>query len=156
LIDLVDDALDLTVRGGFVGVRFDKVDVSYEAHIADTYLEIAATGREALPAELVIQAELSSDAAPLEFDSGDLSRRPRTVASVKWRPKVSTAAAERDRSPNIAPILEEVFSQTGWRPGNAVVLLIRGCGKRAGHLSHSDVHGAPRLYVELRPGDAKG
>jgi hypothetical protein len=153
LIDLVDDALDLTVRGGLVGVRFDKVDVSYGAHIAATYLEIAATGREALPAELVIQAELSSDAAPLEFDSADLSRRPQTVASVKWRPKVSTAAAERERSPNIAPILEEVFSQTGWRPGNAVVLLIRGCGKRAGHLSSKDERGAPRLYVEFRPGD---
>ena len=153
LIDLVDDALDLTVRGGLVGVRFDQVDVSYEAHIADTYLEIAATGREALPAELVIQAELSSDAAPLEFGSGDLSRRPRTVASVKWRPKVTTAAAERERSPNIAPILEEVFSQTGWRPGNAVVLLIRGCGKRAGHLSSRDEQGAPRLYVQFRQGD---
>jgi hypothetical protein len=153
LIDLVDDALDLTVRGGLVGVRFDKVDVSYEARIADTYLEIAATGRETLPAELVIQAELSSDAAPLQFDGGDLSRRPRTVASVTWRPKVSTAAAERERSPNIAPILEEVFSQTGWRPGNAVVLLIHGCGKRAGHLSSKDEQGVPRLYVEFRPGD---
>jgi hypothetical protein len=103
----------------------------------------------------VIQAELAADAAPLAPDSGDLSRRRRTTASVSWHPNAGTVSAEQERSPNLAPILEEVFAQTGWQPGNAVVLLIRGCGKRAGHLSHSDVHGAPRLYVELRPGDAR-
>jgi hypothetical protein len=156
LVEVVDDDLDLTARSGTVGVRFDRVDVSHGAHVADTYLEITAAGRDAPPAELVIQAELAADAAPLMPDSGDLSRRRRTTASVRWHPNAGTVAAERERSPNLAPILEEVFAQTGWQPGNAVVLLIRGCGKRAGHLSHSDVHGAPRLYVELRPGDAKG
>ena len=153
LVEFVDDALDLTVTGGTVGVRFDKVDVPYGTHIADTYLEITATGREAPPAELVIQAELSADASPLKFDSGDLSRRRRTTASVKWHPKIGTTAAERQRSPNIAPILEEVFAQIGWRPGNAVVLLIRGCGRRAGHLSSKDELAAPRLYVELPQGE---
>ena len=152
LIEFVDDALDLTVTGGTVGVRFDKVDVPYGTHIADTYLEITATGREAPPAELVIQAELSADASPLKFDSGDLSRRQRTAASVKWHPKIGTTA-ERQRSPNIAPILQEVFAQIGWRPGNAIVLLIRGCGRRAGHLSSRDELGAPRLYVELPQGE---
>jgi hypothetical protein len=46
-----------------------------------------------------------------------------------------------------------VFAQTAWRPGNAVVLLIRGCGRRASHLSYGDEREAPRLYVELRQGD---
>ena len=156
LVEFVDDDLDLTARTGTVGVRFDRVDVSHGAHVADTYLEITAAGRDAPPAELVIQAELAADAAPLVPDSGDLSRRRRTTASVSWHPNGGTVAAERERSPNLAPILEEVFAQTGWQPGNAVVLLIRGCGKRAGHLSHSDVHGVPRLYVELRPSDSKG
>ena len=156
LVEFLDDDLDLTARGGTVGVRFDKVDVSHGAHVADTYLEITAAGRDAPSAELVIQAELAADAAPLVPDSGDLSRRRRTTASVRWHPNVGAESAERERSPNLAPILEEVFAQTGWQPGNAVVLLIRGCGKRAGHLSHGDVHGVPRLYVELRPADARG
>jgi hypothetical protein len=149
-IEPVDGALDLTARSGTVGVRFDRVDVSYGTHVADTYLEIAAVGRDALPAELVIQAELSADASPLQLDSGDLSRRRRTTASVSWHPKSGTVALDRERSPNLAPILDEVFAQTTWRPGNSVVLLIHGCGRRAGHISHGDGQGAPRLYVELR------
>jgi hypothetical protein len=151
IVEFVDDAVDLTARSGTVGVRFDRLAVPYGTHIADTYLEIIATGRDATPAELVIQAELSADAAPLSFDSGDLSRRQRTTASVSWHPNSRTAAVERQRSPNLAPILDEVFAQAAWRPGNAVVLLIRGCGRRAGHLSSSDGVAAPRLYVELRP-----
>jgi hypothetical protein len=153
VIDFVDDALDLTVRSGTVGVRFDKVNVSNGAHVADTYLEISATGRDEIPAELVIQAELAADAAPLTGDNGDLSRRHRTLASLSWHPKGGTAAAERARSPSLAPILDEVFAQTSWRPGNAVVLLIRGCGKRPGHQSSKDEGRAPTLYVQLRQGD---
>ena len=152
-IEFVDDALDLTAGGSIVAVRFDKVDVPHGAHVADTYLEITAAGRDAPPAGLVIQAELSADAPPLSLDSGDLSRRRRTTGSVSWHPKTRTGAVERERSPNLAPILEEVFAQTAWRPGNAVVLLIRGCGRQAAHLSRGDGHGAPRLYVELRQGD---
>ena len=153
VIDVVDEALDLTARGSTAGVRFEKVDVSYGAQVADTYLELSVAGRDAAPAELVIQAELSADAAPLEFDGGDLSRRRRTTASVTWHPRAGIESAGRERSPNLAPILEEVFAQTAWRPGNAVVLLIRGCGRRAGHLPDRSGYGAPRLYVELHQGD---
>jgi hypothetical protein len=152
-VEFVDDALDLTASSSTVGVRFNEVDVSHGAHVADTYLEFAAAGRDPHPAELVIQAELAANAAPLELDSGDLSRRQRTTATVIWRPSAATATAERERSPNLAPILEEVFAQAGWRPGNAVVLLIRGCGRPAGHLSSKAGHVTPRLYVELSQGD---
>ncbi len=153
LIEFVDEPLDLTARGSTVAVRFDKVDVTSGAHIADTYLELAVAAHDTPPAELVIQAELAADAAPLGPDSGDLSRRQRTIASVNWHPGTGAAGGGRERSPNLAPLLEEVFAQSGWRPGNAVVLLIRGCGRRAGHLSDKSEYAAPRLYVELRQGE---
>jgi hypothetical protein len=69
--------LDLTARGSTVGVRFDNVDVSYGAHVADTYLEITFAGRDAPLAELVIQAELSANASPLRLAPGRwLSHEP--------------------------------------------------------------------------------
>ena len=152
-VGVVDDALDLTVAGSEVGIRFDKVEVSSGAHLAATYLEAAVAGRDASRTDLVIQAELSGNAAPLGLESGDLSRRPHTVASVTWHLNTRTGSAERERSPDLAPLLEEVFAQTAWRPGNAVVLLIRGCGKRAGHLESRSGYVTPRLYVELREGE---
>ena len=148
-IEFVDDALDLAASSGTVGIRFDKVNVSAGAHVADTYLELTVAGHDAAAANLVIQAELAADAPPLGPESGNLTHRRRTVACVSWHPKTRTAGAERERSPNLAPLLEEVFAQSAWRPGNAVVLLIRGCGKRALHLASRSGYVAPRLYVEL-------
>ena len=152
-MELVDDALDLAAASGTVAVRFDHMDIANSAHLAETYLEVTLAGHAASPAELVIQAELSADPRPLGLDNGDLSNRRRTVARITWHPTLHTGAAERERSPDLAPLLEEVFAQSGWRPGNAVVLIIQGCGRKAGHLLSSTGYVPARLYVELRQGE---
>lgn len=152
-IEYVDEALDLTARGSTVGVRFDRVQVSSGLQVADTYLQLAVAGHDAPPTELVIQAELAASAAPLGPDNGDLTQRRRTTAKVLWHPKTGADSADWQRSPSLAPLLEEVLAQPQWRPGNAVVLLIRGCGRRAGHIPDRSQYQAPRLYVELRQDD---
>jgi hypothetical protein len=152
-MEFVDDALDLAAASGTVAVRFDHMDIANSAHLAETYLEATLAGHATSPAELTIQAELSADPPPLGLDNGDLSNRRRTVASITWHPTLHTGAAERARSPNLAPLLEEVFAQNAWRPGNAVVLLIHGCGRRAGHLLSSNGYVPAHLYVELRQGE---
>jgi len=101
---------------------------------------------------LRIQAERSVNAPALKFENGDLSRRPRTTANVLWDPSPWTAIGQQERSPNLAPILEAIFAQTSWQPGNAVTLLINGSsGRRAAQVPAE--HGrdaAPVLYIELQ------
>ena len=118
--------------------------------VAKAYLELTAARPESQPTTLDMQAELSGNAPGLKFEKGDLSRRQRTAASVKWEPSPWTTVGEQERSPNLAPILEEVFAQTAWQSGNAVVLLIHGAGQRAAQSPDQDRRGAPKLYIELQ------
>jgi len=144
------EVLEMTTGESAIGIHFDKLNVPQGVHIANSYLEFTAARPGSQPTTLEIQAELSGNASPLKFEKGDLSRRHRTTASVKWEPNPWISVGEQERSPNLAPILEEVFTQAGWRPGNAVVLLLHGSGRRIAQLPDEDGRGAPKLYIELR------
>jgi len=144
------EVLEMVANKSAIGIHFDKVNVPQGVHIANAYLQFTAARPESRPTVLEIQAELSGNLPALKFAKGDLSRRHRTTASVIWEPNPWTTVGEQERSPNLAPILEEVFAQAGWRPGNAVVLLMHGSGRRIAQLPDEDGRGAPKLYIELQ------
>ncbi len=145
------DALYITANNNTLGIYFDRVNVPQGAHIANAYLEFTTAHPESQPTALEIHAELSGNALALKFEKGNLSRRHRTAASVNWEPNAWIKVGEQERSPNLAPILEEVFAQAGWQSGNAVVLLIDGSGRRIVQAFDEDGRGAPKLYIELQP-----
>jgi hypothetical protein len=149
LVRPAQGALEIAADKGIIGIHFDKIDVPQGMRVAKAYLELTAARPESQPTTLDMQAELSGNAPGLKFEKGDLSRRQRTAASVKWEPSPWTTVGEQERSPNLAPILEEVFAQTAWQSGNAVVLLIQGAGQRAAQSPDQDRRGAPKLYIKL-------
>jgi len=150
LVRPAQGALEIAADKGIIGIHFDKIDVPQGMRVAKAYLELTAARPESQPTTLDMQAELSGNAPGLKFEKGDLSRRQRTAASVKWEPSPWTTVGEQERSPNLAPILEEVFAQTAWQSGNAVVLLIQGAGQRAAQSPDQDRRGAPKLYIKLQ------
>jgi hypothetical protein len=145
-------ALDMGANQSIFGIHFDDIGVPQGAHIAKAYLEFRTDSRQSRPSVLHIQAERSGNASALKFEHGDLSRRLRTSANVLWDPSPWSTVGQQERSANLAPILEEVFAQADWRPGNAVTLLIHGSsGRRAAQVPAE--HGrdaAPVLYIELQ------
>jgi len=144
-------ALDMGANQSIYGVHFDDIGVPQGAHIAKAYLEFRADSRESQPTVLEIQAEHSGNAPALKFENDNLSRRPRTKANVLWNPS-PWIGGQPEQSPNLAPILEEVFAQADWRPGNAVTLFMHGSsGRRTAQVPA--VYGrdaAPVLYIELQ------
>lgn len=147
----LDETLMMTGEESAIGIRFEKLNVAQKAHIANSYLALTAAHPASLPTTFEVQGELAADAAALKFEKGDLSRRRRAVARVNWVAKPWTQAGEQERSPNLAPILEEVFAQPGWQPGNAVLLFIRCSGRRIVQLADANGRGAPPvLYIELQ------
>jgi len=144
--------LDMGASKNTVGIHFHKIHVPQGAHIAKAYLAFRADSPASRPTVLEIHAELSGNAPALRLDRDDLSQRPRTTASVIWEPSPWTAVGQQERSPNLAPILEEVFAQTGWRPDNAVTLLIHGSsGRRTAQVpAEHGWNAAPMLYLELQ------
>ena len=118
-------------------------------HVQFTADESGSTRRTAL----VISAELAGDAAPFDTVARNLSNRPRTRAAVSWQPEPWTVVGEqgpRQRTPNLAAPLEELFAGPDWSDGNAIVLLIDGVGRRVARAFDGTLGDPPRLYIELR------
>ncbi len=132
------------------GIYFDRLNLQRGVHIAKAYLNLTVRDPESLPSEWEIEAELSPSAMPIELRKANLSRRPRTIARVRWTPGPWTTARTPERSPDLGPILEEVIRQGQWRSGNSLMLLIHGSGKRAAQIPNPQMQGGPRLYIELR------
>jgi hypothetical protein len=134
-------------------LRFSNITVPKGARVAHAYLQFTTAMPDSQPAELSVSAELSPNAQPLAPGKGTLSKRQKT-AEVQWRTAGWLKPRERgepQRSPDLAPLLEQVFAQNGWQPGNAVVLFVHGRGHRSVRApSPMGGEGTPSLYVELR------
>ncbi len=101
---------------------------------------------------LVLHAELAADAERFADVKHNITSRRKTAASVGWSPEpwtVGNERSEKQRTPDLASLVQEVVNQPGWQEGNALVLIISGSGRRNaepwGWASNS---GAPMLYVE--------
>jgi hypothetical protein len=108
------------------------------------------------PADLIIQAELAGNGVALRPVTNDLSSRTRTSASVSWSPEPWEVAGERSarqRTPDLAALIQEVVDRPDWHEGNALVLLISGSGGERGAWSYDgaarSLEHAPRPYIEL-------
>lgn len=133
-----------------VGIRFRNIGVQRAARLTGAHLLLTSaqsqTGRTALD----IRAEFSPNAKGLQLEDGDLSKRPSTAFHVIWEIGAWTAG-QTVESPDIAPILEEVFSQEGWRSGNSLMILIQVSGEGVfAQAATEDGRSSPRLQVTLK------
>ena len=109
------------------------------------------------PTELTLHAELAGDAVAFTEIRENISVRQRTAASVNWSAEPWEVALERSvrqRTPDLAALIQEVVDRPDWNEGNALVLLISGSGERLA-VSYSVAREfqvldhAPRLYIGL-------
>ena len=147
-LELVDDGSTRQT----VGLRFVGVDIPQQATILDAYIQFQADETDAGSASLTIQGEDVNDASTFTTTSGNISTRPLTTASVAWSPQDWASVGEqgaRQRTPNIAPIIQEIVSRAGWSNGNALAVIISGDGERTAEAFDGKQSGAPRLHVEF-------
>ncbi|MBN1675324.1 MAG: right-handed parallel beta-helix repeat-containing protein [Kiritimatiellae bacterium] len=116
-----------------VGLRFARLAIPRGAVIEEARVQftIDETGSE--PAALVIDGEAGDNAAAFARQARNLSNRGRTRAYARWEPAAWTTpgtAGNAQRTPDLAAIVQEIVDRPGWQRGNALVLLIRGSGRR--------------------------
>ena len=57
--------------------------------------------------------------------------------------------SEKQRTPSLSSLIQEVVAQPDWQEGNAVAFIITGSGKRvAESYDRYNKDGAPTLYIE--------
>jgi len=111
-----------------IGLRYIDVTIPKGSTITDAWVQfqVDETKGGAEPVNLIIEGELSADAAAFTSDAFSVTSRARTTAQTQWSVPNWTNVGDRgpdQATPNIAAIIQEIVNQDGWASGNALVLI---------------------------------
>jgi chitodextrinase len=156
-LDITSSDLELIQAGSklqLVGMRFLGIPVPQGARITQAYVQFTVDETGSDPTNLILRAELASNAAPFGNGAGLPSARTTTAASAAWAPAAWTsvgAAGAAQQTTDLAGLIQEVVDQPGWTPGNALVLLVSGSGKRIAEAYDGVAASAPELVLVYEP-----
>jgi hypothetical protein len=155
-VSLTSSDLELVEDGGtqLVGVRFNNVELARGAEVRSSFIQFTCDEPTDAPTTLLIAAQDAGHAERFSSDRHDLSSRPRTSVEVDWQPaawKQSGDAGDAQRTPDLAPLIRAVINRPDWKPGNSLVFLISGTGKRVAVASRGSGGDAARLVVDADP-----
>ena len=153
-LDSQDLELGFINNAQHVGLRFNGVFVPKGAQIVDAYIQFEADAPDSEPASLAIEGHDVGNAGAFTTLRWNIAFRVRTSASVLWSPNPWTFIGESgldQRTPNIAPIIQEIIDRSDWKLGNSMVFLITPSGateRRAAVSFEGNTSSAPMLYIE--------
>jgi hypothetical protein len=115
------------------GLRFTDLPIPQNSTIDDARVQFSVDEVGTSPASYVIRGQLIGNAPPFLHGNNattgskkNISSRTPTAAGVEWNdvPAWTTIRAEGpdQRTPQLAPILQEIVNQASWSRGNATVL----------------------------------
>jgi PKD repeat protein len=147
-LEMIDDKTRLQI----VGMRFVGVTIPPGATIVNAWVQFQADETDNIATSLTIEAEASANPVTFSTSNGNISSRPRLPVSVPWSPVAWNTVNEQgpgQRTPDLAPLIQEVVKQQNWSSGNSLVLIISGSGKRVADSYNGNQNGAPLLHVEF-------
>jgi len=151
------DTEDLNLLAGdnmVVGLRFTDIRIPRGVRVKHAHVQFTVPTdlgyRNSEKADLVLRAELAAHAEPFAKVKHNITSRPTTAASVKWSPQPWTEGERSNRqfTPDLAPLVQEVVNQPDWQEAGALVLIISGSGRRDVESWDKGGSGAPMLYIE--------
>lgn len=134
-----------------IGLRFTGLWIPPGADITKAYIQFTADESQNSSGTLIISGEDVADSAPFEATPYNISTRPRTTASVLWKPENWTAgeSGPTQRTADISDIMEEIVGRPDWTGfGLDMTFIIEGDGKRIAKSYDLNPESAPMLYFE--------
>lgn len=114
-----------------VGIRFGDVDVPAGAEILQAWIEFEADEVSTGQAEVRIRGEANANPRTFSSVSGNISARSTTNASVQWSPSPWPTIGAAHNTPDVARIVDEIVSGSGWEASQSIVFVFDGSGRRA-------------------------
>ncbi len=107
------------------GFRFRNVSIPRNAKIVLARLKIrpAVTDGTDPDVKLILKGIKEPDTKPF-MQTSRPSQRPKTVNAVTWHIIKKWEVHEWTQTPNLKLVIEEIVAQSGWKPGNALALVI--------------------------------
>ena len=145
-LELIQDSPD----DQLVGIRFQNITVPQGAVVTTAYIEFEVDEGSSEATSLFIQAEAADDTTTFTpcTSCAELSGRSKTVASVSWPDLPAWSVDEKQQTPELRTVLQEVLDRTGWQSGNSMVLFISGSGRRVVEAYEGEAANAAKLHLE--------
>ena len=142
-----------------MGLQFDGLNVPQGAKVTKAYIQFQVDETDGGRVKLHLRAEATDDADIYRGNKRNISSRNTTSAKVTWQPSAWKRRGERgrkQRTPNLAPLVQEVVDRQGWRRGNALGVVITGSGRgeRVAESSNGDRANRPMLVVEYQKSES--
>jgi VCBS repeat-containing protein len=150
----LDTHLELGTKNSLaqkVGLRFNWVGIPHGATILNAYIQFSAITTGSNPTSLTIRGQAADNPGTFTGADGDITNRVTTTASVPWSPPAWNTPGEQgiaQRTPNLAPVIQEVTNRAGWVSGNSMVFIITGTGERDAQSYDFDPCKAAVLHIE--------
>lgn len=131
---LFDDDLDAGWEGApedqnilTAGLRFRHIGIPQDAVIDSAFIVVYShEGKSAEDiARITLVGEATDDAQTFTEDAL-ITARPATDASVVWEVAEEWEIWQPYRTPDLKGIVQEIVNRDGWRPGNALALILKG------------------------------
>ena len=153
VVNLVSSDLELTRDASTqtVAMRFNGITIPAGARITAAHIQFAVDEANAEVTTLSITGQAVANAPALVARSKTLSTRVKTAAAVAWSPAAWSVIGEigpAQRTPDLSTVVQEVIRTAGWLPGNSVVIIIAGKGKRVARSYDGNRAAAPLLHIE--------
>jgi hypothetical protein len=111
-----------------VGVQYDTLGIPQGSTIISAKLTFQCKGGGHTFAgasnDFKIIAEAIDDAAAFTTTDFDITSRDRTSATAAWNPPYPTSGGDIVDTPDLAALIQEVVSRTGWSDDNRLTLMI--------------------------------
>ena len=152
-IDLTSSDLQLVTDSGTqtVGVRFNKINIARGAKIRGAHMQFTCGQASKEDTSLIVAIEQTANPKRFSASAHDITSRIKSTATVIWRPtewKTAKEATEIQRTPDLAKLIQSVVDEVDWQPGNSMVFLFSGTGKRVAVAAKGPTAEAARLVID--------
>lgn len=134
-----------------IGLRFTNIFLPPGATITNAYVQFTTDEARNTNGNKLIRAESTSNSAPYLNQKYNLSNRPTTQSVVAWTPPnwdVTSESGPKQRTNNIAPIIQELVDRGDWTGlGVAISIVIEGGGRRVAESYDGEPESAPLLRI---------
>ncbi len=137
-----------------VGLRFRDMEIPQGANILSASIQFTAKDEEDGEGDctLYFEGDDSDDAAPFVDEGMNFSDRDKTSAEIEWEPDqwlIRDFASDKQKSPDLSPIVQEIVNRPGWEYGNNMAFVINGNGLRGTHNFESGFPAEINMEIEV-------
>lgn len=109
-----------------VGIRFSDVNVPQGATITGAFIQFESRADQSGPVTLTIKGEDHDNALLFKEETGNVSLRQRTEATVNWSINTwnKNEAGAEQKTPDLKNMVQEIVDKKEWKSGNALSFII--------------------------------